>query len=66
MTWRCEQGPVSTIADGLMTVLGTHTFPAVMGLVDRIVTVSESEIASAVRLVRVCCFNTLASTHRQG
>lgn len=43
--------PVETIADGLKTTLGTHTFPIVVNKVDRIITVSEKEIAIALLLV---------------
>lgn len=41
----------STIADGLRTSLGELTWPVVRDLVSRIVTVSEDEIAGAMRLV---------------
>lgn len=41
----------NTIADGLKTALGTLTFPVVQSLVDEILTVDESAIASAMRLV---------------
>lgn len=43
--------PVDTIADGLKTTLGTHTFPIVVNKVDQIITVSEKEIARALLLV---------------
>ncbi len=39
-----------TIADGLRTGLGEHTWPVVRDLVDRIVTVSDDEIVKAMRL----------------
>lgn len=40
-----------TIADGLLTSLGTRNFPIIRRHVDRIVTVSDEEIARAMRLV---------------
>lgn len=40
-----------TIADGLRTSLGTLTFPIIMENVDDIVTVSESGIITAMRLI---------------
>lgn len=40
-----------TIADGLLTSLGDKTFPIIQKLVRDIVTVSEDEIVSAMRLV---------------
>jgi len=40
-----------TIADGLLTSLGTKTFPIIRDLVDDIVLVSENEIVNAMRLV---------------
>jgi len=40
-----------TIADGLVTSLGDKTFPIIQELVKDIVTVSEDEIVSAIRLV---------------
>lgn len=40
-----------TIADGLRTSLGDLTWPVVRDLVDSVVTVSESQIKSAMRLV---------------
>ncbi|MSQ90526.1 MAG: pyridoxal-phosphate dependent enzyme [Phycisphaerales bacterium] len=40
-----------TIADGLRTSLGDLTWPVVRDLVDSVVTVSEDEIKSALRLV---------------
>ncbi len=40
-----------TIADGLLTSLGTLTFPIVLENVDQIVTVSESNIVAAMRMV---------------
>jgi threonine dehydratase len=43
-------GPV-TVADGLRTTLGPHTFPVVRDLVDGVLTVTEDEIVAALRLV---------------
>jgi threonine dehydratase len=40
-----------TIADGLLTSLGTLTFPIIRDRVERIVTVSEDAIAAAMRFV---------------
>jgi threonine dehydratase len=44
-----------TIADGLRTSLGEHTWPVVRDLVDRIITVSDDEIIKAMRL----CFERM-------
>jgi len=46
-----HDGPVSTIADGLKTILGSNTFPIVRDLVDEIFLVDEAAIASATRAV---------------
>ncbi|CAM9707850.1 unnamed protein product, partial [Choristocarpus tenellus] len=43
--------PPLTIADGLRTILGTHTWPVVRDLVDDIVTVSEGDIRKWMRVV---------------
>lgn len=40
-----------TVADGLRTSLGAHTFPVVQALVDEIVIVDEASIIRAMRLV---------------
>jgi threonine dehydratase len=40
----------NTIADGLRTSLGEHTWPVVRDLVDRIITVTDEEIIKAMRL----------------
>jgi threonine dehydratase len=40
-----------TIADGLLTSLGTLTFPIIQSHVDQIVTVSEASIVKAMRLI---------------
>lgn len=41
----------NTIADGLLTSLGNLTFPIIMKYVNEIVTVEESDIISAMRLI---------------
>jgi len=43
-------GP-KTIADGLLTSLGSLTFPIIMNEVDQIVTVSEESIVAAMRMI---------------
>lgn len=40
-----------TIADGLLTSLGSLTFPIIMDNVDQIVTVSEEKIVEAMRMI---------------
>ena len=42
---------VDTIADGLRTNLGAYTFDIITNLVDDIITVSEEEIVSAMRII---------------
>jgi threonine dehydratase/serine racemase len=44
-----QTGP-KTIADGLLTSLGSLTWPVLRDLVERVVTVSEEEIVAAMRL----------------
>ncbi len=44
------QRPPRSIADGLLTSLGQHTWPVVRDLVPRIFTVEEDEIITAMRL----------------
>lgn len=44
-------GQTTTIADGLRTSLGDKTFPIMQSLLSEIITVSEDEIKSALRLV---------------
>jgi threonine dehydratase len=46
-----DEGPPNTIADGLRTCLGSHTWPVVRDLVDAVITVDDVAIADAVRLV---------------
>lgn len=49
---RIEQNDrIDTIADGLRTTLGTRTLPIIRGHVREIMTVSESEIVAAMRLI---------------
>eukprot|EP01062_Namystynia_karyoxenos_P021949 TRINITY_DN18391_c0_g3_i1.p2 TRINITY_DN18391_c0_g3~~TRINITY_DN18391_c0_g3_i1.p2 ORF type:complete len:339 (+),score=118.36 TRINITY_DN18391_c0_g3_i1:77-1093(+) len=43
-------GMPRTIADGLLTTLGSTSFPRLQALADGIITVSEAEIAAAMRL----------------
>jgi threonine dehydratase len=47
------QPPVApkTIADGLLTSLGSLTFPIILNNVDQIVTVSEASIVAAMRMI---------------
>ncbi len=45
------QDSPNTIADGLLTSLGSHTWPIIHRLVDDILTVSEPEIIEAMRLI---------------
>jgi len=40
-----------TIADGLLTSLGSKTFPIIQDLVEEIITVSDDEIIEAMRLI---------------
>jgi threonine dehydratase len=40
-----------SIADGLLTSLGEHTWPIIRDQVDRVLTVSEEEIVAAMRLL---------------
>lgn len=44
-------GHPNTIADGLRTLLGVHTFPVVRDLVDAIIEVPEDAIIDGMRLV---------------
>ncbi|MFO0867032.1 MAG: pyridoxal-phosphate dependent enzyme [Gemmataceae bacterium] len=45
-----QTGPI-TIADGLLTSMGTLTWPVVRDLVDAVVTVSDDEILAAMRVL---------------
>ena len=46
-----EQSGPDTVADGLLTSLGEHTWPLVRDLVDRIFVVDDDAIIAAMRLV---------------
>lgn len=46
-----EPSQSDTVADGLLTTLGTKTFPIIQETVKKIVTVSDVEIISAMRLI---------------
>lgn len=48
---KIEQSQSNTIADGLLTTLGDKTFPIIKEHVERVITVSDAEITSAMRLV---------------
>lgn len=46
-----EPSQSDSIADGLLTTVGTKTFPIIQENVKRIITVSDAEIVSAMRLI---------------
>jgi threonine dehydratase len=46
-----EPAQSQTIADGLLTTLGTKTFPIIRELVQDIITVTDDEIVSAMRII---------------
>lgn len=48
---KIEQSQSNTIADGLLTSLGDKTFPIIHENIDRVITVSDTEIVSAMRLI---------------
>lgn len=48
---KIEPSQSNTIADGLLTTLGDKTFPIIKENVERVITVSDAEIVSAMRLV---------------
>lgn len=48
---KIEVSQAGSVADGLLTSLGTKTFPVIQDLVKGIVTVSDKEIVSAMRLI---------------
>jgi threonine dehydratase len=48
---KIEQSQSNTIADGLLTSLGDKTFPIIHENVERVITVSDAEIVSAMRLI---------------
>lgn len=48
---KIEPAQSNTIADGLLTTLGTKTFPVIRDLVKDIITVSDEEIVAAMRII---------------
>ncbi|MBL7848783.1 MAG: pyridoxal-phosphate dependent enzyme [Cyclobacteriaceae bacterium] len=48
---KIEPAQSNTIADGLLTTLGTKTFPIIQAEVKDIITVSDPEIVNAMRLI---------------
>src|SRR5690606_24629782 len=48
---KIEPSQSNTIADGLLTTLGDKTFPIIKESIERVITVSDAEIVSAMRLV---------------
>ena len=46
-----EHLPLTSVADGLKTTLGPHTWPVVRDLATAVLTVSEAEVVAATRLV---------------
>jgi threonine dehydratase len=50
-TGKIELSQSKTIADGLLTSLGDKTFPLIQELVEQVITVSDREIADAMKLV---------------
>lgn len=48
---KIEPSQSNTIADGLLTTLGDKTFPIIKQYVERVITVSDSEIVGAMRLI---------------
>jgi threonine dehydratase len=48
---KIEQAQSQTIADGLLTTLGTKTFPIIQEHVKEIITVTDEEIVAAMKLV---------------
>lgn len=46
-----ESSQADTIADGLLTTLGKKTFPIIQEYVNEIITVADTEIISAMRLI---------------
>lgn len=48
---KIEQAQSQTIADGLLTTVGVNTFPIIHELVKEVITVTEEEIVSAMRLI---------------
>jgi len=50
-TGKIEPAQSDTIADGLLTTLGTKTFPIIQENVKEIITVSDKEIVNAMRII---------------
>lgn len=48
---KIEPSQSNTIADGLLTTLGDKTFPIIKENAERVITVSDTEIVSAMRLI---------------
>ena len=48
---KIEPAQSDTIADGLLTTLGTKTFPVIRELVSEIITVTDEEIIQAMRII---------------
>lgn len=48
---KIEPAQSNTIADGLLTTLGTKTFPIIQDLVKEIITVTDEEIVAAMRII---------------
>jgi len=48
---KIEQAQSQTIADGLLTTVGDKTFPIIRELVKEVITVTDEEIVSAMRLI---------------
>lgn len=48
---KIEVSQANSIADGLLTSLGTKTFPIIRDSVERVLTVSDEEIVAAMRLI---------------
>lgn len=48
---KIEQAQSQTIADGLLTTVGVNTFPIIHEYVKEVITVTEEEIVSAMRLI---------------
>lgn len=48
---KIEPSQSNTIADGLLTTLGDKTFPIIHENVERVITVTDDEIVSAMRLI---------------
>jgi threonine dehydratase len=50
-TGMIEPSQSDTVADGLLTTLGTLTFPIIQETIKKIITVSDVEIITAMRLI---------------